>query len=192
MTNPGQLHDFIITKTCRLAVELSCHTKSHLPLTQPSPPLNVMFLSITATPLLNSSREGTQPLAWAACSNGGQPFQWRNTSWYPTWTSPGANWGHFLSSCHLLPGRWGWHPPHYNLLSGLVGSDRVSIWTILKEKTNTSCWQYIFYNPGPRFKMSGPAKTLSIKHWCHFLVCILSVINSSQCGLTMILRCLLI
>lgn len=104
-----------------LATELWYHIVSHLPLTQPSPPLNVIFLSTTAMPLLNSSREGTQPLAWAACSNGGQPFQWKNTSSYPTWTSPSANWGCCLSSCHLLPGKWGWHPPHYNLLWGLLG-----------------------------------------------------------------------
>lgn len=75
----------------------------------------------------------------------------------------------------LLLGRWGWHPPHYNLLSGLVGSDRVSIWTVSKEKTHTDCWQYVFYNPGRKFVMSGPAKKLSMKHCCHFLLCIPSM-----------------
>lgn len=146
-----------------------------------------MFPSTTAAPLLNSFREGARPLAWAACSNGGQPFQGRNTSRYPSWTSPGTNWGNFLSSCHLLPGRWGWPPPRYNLLSGLVGSDRASVWTVTKEKTHTNCWQYIFDNPGLKFKMSGSAKKLSVKHCCHFLVFILSMINSYQCDLTMLL-----
>lgn len=132
------------------------------PLIQPSPPLNVMFISTTATPLLNSSREGTQSLAWAACSNGGQPFQGRNTSWYPTWTSPGTN-SHLVTwEKRLTPSTL--QPP------GLVGSDRVSIWAVPKEKTHIDCWQYVFYNPGLKFIMSGPAKKLSIKHCCHLVV----------------------
>lgn len=53
---------------------------------------------------------------------------------------------------------------------GLVGSDRVSIWAVPKEKTHTNCSQYVFYNPGLKFIMSGPAKKLSIKHCCHLVV----------------------
>jgi len=57
----------------------------------------------------------TLPPHWAACSSV-QPLFLRSFSQYPNWTFPCATSGHFLLS--LLPGRRGWLPLCYTLLSG--------------------------------------------------------------------------
>jgi len=44
----------------------------------------------------------TPPPPWAACSNAWPRFQRRYFSSYPTWTSPGTTWDHYLSSFSSL------------------------------------------------------------------------------------------
>lgn len=51
--------------------------------------------SNTSTTSLGS--EVIPPLPWAVCSNALPPFQWRYSSWCPTWTSPSTN--KAVSSC---------------------------------------------------------------------------------------------
>lgn len=44
----------------------------------------------------------TSPVHWRACSNDSELFQWRNFSWFSTWTSLRVAWGSFpllVSSC---------------------------------------------------------------------------------------------
>lgn len=61
---------------------------------------------------------GTPPPPRADHSNAWSRFLWRNSSWCPAWTSPGAALGHLLLPCCWLSGRRGWLPPGHTLLPG--------------------------------------------------------------------------
>lgn len=76
-----------------------------------------MTLSAMFRLFLNTFRILTPPPLWAVHSNVWSPLLGRNSSHCPTWSSPSTPQDHFLSSCHLLPGRRVQPPPGCNLLS---------------------------------------------------------------------------
>lgn len=53
------------------------------------------------TTVIPAGMRTAQPL-WASCSNAWWHFQHINSSKYPTQTSLGRTWGHFLLLCHYL------------------------------------------------------------------------------------------
>lgn len=53
-------------------------------------------------PIPSRHFQGPWPLPRTPCSDAWPPFQWRIFPQYPTWTSLGTTWGHFLLSiCYL-------------------------------------------------------------------------------------------